>query len=209
MGLLGPQFIRVAVVLGFFGLGAVCIVYGRDDERLRTVFVGAMVVGLCFPTLVGGLVPPFADWHFFTDPAPQNRTTYTAVVVDGDGDEFEYPREAAPPGRDYERAEQIATGTLTVDPSRMAAYLLDRARAHRRSLADGLDPVEFVSNRGTPGRLVGRDTWTVETAREMRSLCCLRVYRTVLNTSEGSYRVVDRERRLVYEYADGECEEPC
>lgn len=209
MGLLGPQFVRLAVLVGFFGFAAVCIVYGRERERLRTAFVGALVVGLLFPTLVGGLVPPFADWHFFTEPAPQNKTAYTAVVVGADGDEYDYPREAAPPGRDYERARRIATGTTTVGPARMADYLLERARAHRRSLADGLGPVEFVRYRGDPGRLVGRNTWTVETAREMGELCCLRVYRTVMNTSAESYHIVDRERRLVYEYTDGECGASC
>lgn len=203
MGPVGPQFVRVAVILGFFGFAAVCIVYGREDERLRTLFVGALVVGLCFPTLVGGLVPPFADWQFFTDTAPQNRTTYAAVVVGADGDEFDYPREAAPPGRDYERARRIATGTTTGPPARMAAYLLDRARSHRRSLADGLAPVELLRYRGSPGRLAGRDAWTVGTAREMGPLCRLRVYRTVVNTSAESYRITDRQRRVVYEHADG------
>jgi hypothetical protein len=208
MGLPGPQFIRLAVFVGFFGFAAVCIVFGREREPLRTAFVGALVVGLLFPTVVGGFVPPFADWHFFTDPAPQNETTYSAVVVDADGDEFDYPREAAPPGRDYERARQIATGNSPVSPARMAAYLLERARTHRRSLADGIDPFEFVRYRASPGRLVGRSAWTVETAREMDSLCRLRVYRTVVNTSAESYRITDRERRLVYDYADGG-EEPC
>ena len=200
IGTHAPQVIRLLVLSGFFVFTGVCIVRGRTDERFKTVFTVALVVCLLVPTVSGILFPPFADWHFFPYPAPQNTTSYTATLVDADGDEFDFPREAAPPGRVYNRAERISKGTTSVDPDRMAYYLLERAREHRRSLRDGISPGELLRYRGTSDQIIGRDTWSVSEARGMDRLSGLRVYRTVMNTSANSYDITDRNRTMVYEY---------
>jgi len=196
------QVLRLLVFGGFFAFAALCIALGSRDERYRTAFVSALVVGLLVPTGTGVLFPPFAEWHFFPEPAPQNSTTYSATVVDADGDEYEYPPEAAAPGRVYDRIERAVTGAGPVTPRELAAALLDRARTHRAALSDGLSPGELMAFRSQNARFIGRDTWSPATARAMDALHGLRMYWTTIETADRSYRVQERRRTMVYEHWD-------
>lgn len=176
--------------------------YGRErGEGIKKIFVITLVIGLIVPILPLTF-PPFAGWQFFSSPAPETQTQYTVVVVDEAGYEFDYPHEAAPPGRVNHRGEQIATGTSIAPSDEMSEFLLWRANSHRQSLADGLSVREWIQYRSLPG-VLGRDQWTPSEARQMGQLEIIRVYQTKINTSSDGLKIDSKQTKLVYEYNGG------
>jgi hypothetical protein len=201
------QAIRLSVFVGFFSFSAVCLILinrsGRErGEVIKKIFVVTLVTGLIVPILPITF-PPFAGWQFFSSPAPESQTQYTVVVVDEVGHEFDYPHEAAPPGRVDHRGEQIATGTGIASPDEISEFLLRQANSHRQSLANGFSVREWIQYRSFPG-VLGRDQWTPSEARQMGQLETIRVYQTTTNTSSDGLRIDSKKTELVYEYNRGE-----
>lgn len=202
------QAVQLLVFIGFFGFSAVCLVLiERSSEQrgefVKKIFVIALLIGLIVPTLLPATFPPFANWMFFTQPAPESTTQYTVVVVDEAGTEFDYPHEAASPGRVDNRGELMASGTGTASPDKMAEFLLEQAISHKQALKDGLSIREWIQYRSLSG-LLGRDQWTPSEARQMGKLETIRVYQTTIETSSDGLRIDRKQTELVYEYDRGE-----
>lgn len=197
------QALELLVFIGFFIFSGVCVyLIGERNEqqakKLKKVFVISLVIGLVVSMLIGTF-PPFVSWAFFSDPAPESTTQYTVVVADEGGSEYDYPREAAPPGRVNDRGERMAKGTGNSPPNKMSVFLLDQANLHRQSLTDGLSIREWIQYRSLPG-LLGRDQWTPSEARQMGQLETIRVYQTTINTSSDGLQIDREQTELVYEY---------
>lgn len=202
LGRPAAQLIRVAVLSGFFGFALVTIWRGRDNETLRKAFVVAMVIGVTVPLITNVMFPPFAKWIFFPDTAPQQTTTYTVYVVDDRGVEYDYPNEAAAPGRVDDHGRRMVHQYDDPLRAEMAAFLLARAIEHRDRLRDGLSPMEAIRYR-SPRALLGRDAWSVAQARAMGELVSLRIRRVTVSTTPDGYEVTNRTSIVVFEY-DGE-----
>lgn len=204
------QAVRLLVFCGFFIFSGICIILisevrqvrSVDTEDIKKLFILALILGLTIPMLAGVHFPPFASWTFFTEPAPESTTQYTVVVVDGNGNEFDYPREAAAPGRVDHRGQLIATNTSRIPPDKMAKFLLSEAEEHRKDVEDGIAIREWFWYRGISGRLMGRDIWTVSEAQQMGELRGIRVYRTTINTSSDGLRITNTRQELVYSYSE-------
>jgi hypothetical protein len=162
--------------------------------------VVCLVIGFVTPLLLNAIFPPFAKWVFFPTPASQNTTQYTVYVVDSAGIEYDYPREAAPPGRVDHRGALMATEYTTAEQQAMAAFLLQRAQSHKGRLVAGLGPIKDRTVLSSLPRLLGRDKWTTPQARSMDRLVGIRVYKTTINTSKTSVGIAEQSRSLVYQY---------
>lgn len=199
------QAIRLLVFAGFFAFTATCIfLLNRIDcsrrEKVRKVFVLALVVGMTVPTITGVMFPPFAAWGFFTDPAPESATQYSVVVVTESGEEFDYPAEAAPPGRIHHRAGLIATNETKVPPDQMAEFLLTRAESHRKATARERSITERLSYGHVRNVIRDDYAWSSDEAEKMGQFREIRIYRTSLNTSPDGLRITGRHTELAYSY---------
>jgi hypothetical protein len=197
------QMLQILVFFGFFCFSAACIYLSKrlnqnQSENIKKAFVLSLVIGMTVSMFVGTF-PPFVNWGFFSEPAPESTTQYTVVVVDENGTEYEYPHEAAPPGRVHNRGEEIATGTDNAHQNRMSDFLLEQAKSHKRSLENGLSVVEWIRYRSLPG-LLGRNQWTQSEAAKMGELEMIRVYRTTIDTSSDGLRIDSKKTELVYEF---------
>ncbi|WP_424014953.1 hypothetical protein ACOZ35_02740 [Halorubrum xinjiangense] len=199
------QAIRLLVFAGFFVFTAGCLLLlNRSDsvpnETVKKVFLLALVIGLIVPTLTGNTFPPFAGWYFFTDPAPESTTQYSVVLVNESGEEFDYPVEAAPPGRVAHRAGDIATNETTVPPDQMAKFLLDRAETHRKSIAAKRSPRERRQDGYVHNVITNDNKWSPTEAHQIGDLQTIRIYRTTMDSSPDGLRIVSQNRKLVYSY---------
>lgn len=200
--------IQVSVFLGFFTFTAAVFYYvSRTEEanrrRARRLFIVAVIIGFVVSTNVGVISPPFGSYRYFSTPAERTQTQYHVKLVDGDGDELRYPSDAAPPGRVGTQAARMLQTYSERERVRTAAFLLRSAREHRRAIADGISPVEWIryrTSRFLPK--LGTPVWTPERLENYGRIEGIRVYRVEIRTADDGLSIERVNRTLVYEYYD-------
>ena len=189
--------VAALLFVGFFAAAAVVLARGAD-ERLRTAFVGCLLLGLAVPGITGLEPYPFVDMREFTTPASQSETAYEIRVVDEDGAELSYDPRAAPPMIDATLRTQ---GERMVEEYRastcraVAAHLLEEAREYRSTVEDR-PPLSAELFDFPHHKIAFR--WTPDDLDDRAAFVGVRVYRISMTTSEDGRTVESRtETRVV------------
>ena len=197
---LGFRDVAAAVIfVGFFAAAGVALARA-DDERLRTAFLGCLLLGLAVPGVTGLEPYPFVDMREFTSPASETETAYEIRVVDARGSELAYDPRAAPPMIDSTLREQGERMVEEYDSSEcraIARHLLEEAREYRSAIESrgplSVDLIDF------PHHKIGY-RWTPDVVEDRDAFVGIRVYRVDLDTTDDGRTVESATEAAVIEF---------
>lgn len=198
--------ITVAVFFGFYIFSAFCVRYAHD-ERVKKLFIAALIIGLIVPTLTGIKFPPFFSFWKFTDPATETSTGYNIVIVDGNGTEYTIDGSATPP---RVPGNYFSKDIDNKSKEKMACYLMNEVTEYQNSVKENDLTLADRIRRGVPifSRLVGREpTWgsTLSPSAPDTIIQKLRVYKTTKTASSDGIDIVNQNRTIVDEYNISRC----
>lgn len=205
--LLGPlvPILTVVTLLGSVIVAGIAVYY-QDRPGVRKAFVLLFVFCLLSVTLTDLLFLPFIAWHKFPHAVDTDEVRYQIRIVDDAGQELRYDREAPFPN-DGIRVKTLATRMATSydqeTNDEVAAYLLDKGREHRVTLANGgrfLRPVRFPPH----GLDIG---WEQIDMSQYGEFVGIRVYEMHYSTNEAGTEIISHEEWIVYEYMPDEVDE--
>jgi hypothetical protein len=195
--------IRGFAFVGFFTFTAGVLYYSRENERLKTIFSTAVIIGIILIFVAGQFgvtLPPFVAWSYFSEPAPETDNQFHIFVVDENGKELRYSPLAAPPSATWQYAGHFNKEFSPHERNQTAAFLLDRARKHRMVIEDGTTFTEWFRYRsfgGLPNREYGR--WSSKELANYSEFTGIRVYAVNVTASDG--RSINQvEKTKIYEY---------
>lgn len=140
-------------------------------------------------------------WHKFSEPRPETQTHYHVRLVDAEGDELSYPVEATL------SVDSVSFSALTTKMRtefsvernrRIARYLLERARDHRRAMRNR-SPLRYL--RFPPHGVL--ESWDKGTIRSHSRLVGVRLYRIDLSTSVDGTEITSRTETFLCEFYPG------